>query len=305
MAQTELRWTRKHLLSIEALLCLRLRGMRLQRQGLRRGKHLEQERQPRTEPAHARHPQVLLGSQGDHLTQGVTAIREPGGSRRVRAHPELCLRRGRGRCAAQLRNGGARAPRVALNGILEAMHLARVYLLTWSGETMRAAALLILSLILPCGCKTVPDSLDSVASATVPSSAPPPDRKLDVLASCRATGSPKGVTWQCPNDVVALDMQSDKHDDAAEVAQNLDRFAEPFVGMGIAKDSGELTAGSLRLRSVKLAGEKPGAGPVVARMAVVDATPTRYVSCAAKRDACDDVLRALVARTPGAKAGNP
>jgi hypothetical protein len=169
---------------------------------------------------------------------------------------------------------------------------------------MRAAAS-FMGLLLLVGCKTVPDSLDPVANATANASASSaaPDKKVDVLASCRATGSPKGVTWQCPNDVVALDMQSDKRDDAGEIAQNLDRFAEPFVGMGIARENGELAAGALRLRSVKLAGEKPGAGPVVARMAVVDSTPTRYVSCAAKRDACDDILRALVARTAGARAG--
>lgn len=171
---------------------------------------------------------------------------------------------------------------------------------------MRAAAFL-LSMILLGGCKTVPDSLDTVANATAPTAAPSgaQDVKLDLLASCRRTGSPKGVTWQCPNDVVALDMQSDKRDDAAEIAQNLDKFAEPFVGMGIARDNGELEAGSQRLRSVKLAGVKPGAGPVVARMAVVDTTPTHYLSCAARRDACDDILRALVARTDALRDTRP
>ncbi len=154
------------------------------------------------------------------------------------------------------------------------------------------------------GCKTVPDALEqsSAASPTAASPTPPTpsgDRKLDVLASCRATGSPKGVTWQCPNEVVALDMQSDKHDEPAEVAQNLDKFAEPFVGMGIARDNTDFTTSATKLRSVKLTGEKAGSGPIVARMAVADGTPTRYVSCAAKRDACDDVLRALLARTPG------
>lgn len=171
---------------------------------------------------------------------------------------------------------------------------------------MRAAPFIV-SLLVLAGCKTAPDSLDPVAlgaGASATASASSPDRKVDALTSCRATGTAKGVTWQCPNEVVALDMQSEKHDDDAEIAQNLDRFAEPFVGMGIARDNGELTAGTQRLRSVKLAGEKPGAGPVVARMAVVNGAgaPTRYVSCAAKRDQCDDILRALVARTPGAKA---
>ena len=156
------------------------------------------------------------------------------------------------------------------------------------------------------GCKTVPDALEqsSAASATAPAAG----KQLDVLASCRATGSPKGVTWQCPNDVVALDMQSDKRDEPAEIALNLEKFAEPFLGLGITRDDTPLTAGSATRRSVKFSGEKrdagdpsarAGSGPIVARMAVVDGTPTRYVSCAAKRDACDDVLRALIARTPG------
>ncbi len=155
---------------------------------------------------------------------------------------------------------------------------------------------------LAAGCKTVPDALEQSAAASATASAavaPSGDKKLDVLASCRATGSPKGVTWQCPNEVVALDMQSDKHDEPAEVAQNLDKFAEPFVGMGIPRDNTDFTASATQLRSVKLAGEKAGSGPIVARMAVVNGTPTRYVSCAAKRDACDEVLRALLTRTPG------
>ncbi len=162
---------------------------------------------------------------------------------------------------------------------------------------------LVAALIPLTSCKTVPDGLEQsvgtgAASATA-AAATNGDKKLDVLATCRATGAAKGVTWQCPNELVALDMQSDKRDEPSEVALNLEKFGEPFVGMGIAPDNAELIAGAAKLRSVKLAGEKPGAGPVVARMAVVDGTPTRYVSCAAKRDACDDVLRAMVARTPG------
>ena len=145
-------------------------------------------------------------------------------------------------------------------------------------------------------------SSPSAAPASSAASSPSSPSALDALSSCRATdsGKGKGVTWQCPDDVVALDMLSVAHDDAAAVSLNLDKFAEPFVGMGIARDDSPLTAGASRLRSVKLAGEKPGAGPIVARMAVVDQTPTRYVSCAAKRDACDPVLRALLGRTPGA-----
>jgi len=191
--------------------------------------------------------------------------------------------------------------------------VVRLYLLTWSGEKMRALPFIISMLFVAgaAGCKTAPDSLDPVAlaaSASASATATSASPGTDALTSCRSTGTAKGVTWQCPNDVVALDMVSDKHDSAAEIASNLDKFAEPFVGMGIARDNTDLASGSTKLRSVKLAGEKPGAGPVVARMAVVegaDATPTRYVSCAAKRDACDPVLRALLGRTPGAKTGAP
>jgi hypothetical protein len=173
------------------------------------------------------------------------------------------------------------------------------------------------------GCKTAPDNLDlsaappaSAVVAAPAGSAGTAEKKVDALSSCRATGSPKGVTWQCANDVVALDMQSERHDDAAEIATNLETFAEPFVGMGAARDNSDLVSGAARLRSVKVSGEKRekpekgdkpdagyarmGSGPIVARMAVVDQTPTRYVSCAAKRDVCDDVLRALLGRTAGA-----
>jgi hypothetical protein len=133
-----------------------------------------------------------------------------------------------------------------------------------------------------------------------PSHEPAPPDGPDPLIACRRTVNEKSVKWQCPGDVVALDMQAKEHHQQDEVTLNLEKFSEAFTEMGAKRDDAEFVAGSAHYRSVKVAGEKSGAGPFVSRMVVVDGDPTRYVSCATKREACDDVIRALLAREAGA-----
>jgi hypothetical protein len=122
----------------------------------------------------------------------------------------------------------------------------------------------------------------------------------DPLASCASKVSNQAVTWKCPNEVVALDMQAKIHHEKDEVTLNLEKFAEPFLVMGAKRDDAEFVVGAARYRSARFWGEKPGAGPFFSQMVVVDAAPTRYVSCAARIDACDPILRGLLTRDAGA-----
>jgi hypothetical protein len=175
------------------------------------------------------------------------------------------------------------------------------------GETMRAllAASAGFTLLAACNTTDAPPPKKDVqaTSATTSTTA----TASDLLASCRRRdGSNGAVTWTCPRDVGVVDIRSKHKDDAAELSKNLDLFALPMMGDAGKRDDAELVVGDKHYRSVKISGDVPGKGPIFARMIAIDSDPTRYVSCGAKTDACDDYIRALLARDAAApKASAP
>jgi hypothetical protein len=168
------------------------------------------------------------------------------------------------------------------------------------GETMRAflVAAHALALLAACNTTDAPPPGKDVQATSAATANGVTVTSTDALASCRQRSSSGATQWACPHDVGAVDIQSKHRDDTKEIADNLDLFAQPMMGDGGKRDDGDFLSGGAHYRSVKVSGQVPGKGPIFARMVVVDREPTRYVSCGAKTDACDDVVRAVLAREP-------
>jgi hypothetical protein len=182
------------------------------------------------------------------------------------------------------------------------------------GETMRALLAAACGIVLLAACNTTdapPPSKDVKATSAPANANANASQTQDLLASCRKTENNGAVTWKCPHDVGVIDIRSKAHDDPNEVTKNLNLFAQPMVGDAGKRDDGDLVIDGKRYRSVKISGDVAGKGPIFARMVVVDSDPTRYVSCGAKTDACDDWIRATLAHdsgghdSPGPKASAP
>jgi hypothetical protein len=143
------------------------------------------------------------------------------------------------------------------------------------------------------------------ASAAAPASAPSASasasgaRVQSRLAACRTTTSGEATVFTCPSELKAIDQRSTAHDSALKMAENVDAFAFTFVQLGAKRDDTELVAKGTHYKSVKLAGDLKDKGYIVARMIVVDRPQTRYLSCKATTDACDDVLIELLGRVEG------